>query len=336
MRKLKQKAFTLIELLAVIVILAIIALIAVPVILNIIDKANKSAFKDTAYVIISAGELYWAEQQLELEGMKDEEVTFELPASTNTLGLKGNVSTGYIKITRDGEIELKVSNERYCVTKGLEEDDITITEDPGNCEIPSGSSGNQGTGGNTGKTLSQLAVDNFSVSNVDGSEPTVVTKPACLTDGTECSVGTPVAIKVNVKGDTFKFYVIEDKNNKVTLIMDRNIGDNVEWYADAPDNGHGPTTALEQLALRTNDWEIPEFTYQLSGLGEDGTPQKYLDSEVTAKVRLITYEEATDLSIGCTTSSRSCPDWMYENLYNTGDSTEDNNYYKIRILDINS
>ena len=57
--KKNKKGFTLIELLAVIVILAIIALIAVPVILNIIDKANKSAFKDTAYGIISAGEYHW-------------------------------------------------------------------------------------------------------------------------------------------------------------------------------------------------------------------------------------------------------------------------------------
>ncbi|MEG2311687.1 MAG: prepilin-type N-terminal cleavage/methylation domain-containing protein, partial [Bacilli bacterium] len=42
------KGFTLIELLAVIIILAIIALIAVPLIMNIIDKAKKSAFEDSA------------------------------------------------------------------------------------------------------------------------------------------------------------------------------------------------------------------------------------------------------------------------------------------------
>jgi len=52
--KRNKNGFTLIELLAVIVILAIIALIAVPVILNILDKSNKSAFKDTAYGIVSA------------------------------------------------------------------------------------------------------------------------------------------------------------------------------------------------------------------------------------------------------------------------------------------
>ena len=52
----KKKGFTLIELLAVIVILAIIALIATPIILNIVEKARKSAFENTAYGIIKSGE----------------------------------------------------------------------------------------------------------------------------------------------------------------------------------------------------------------------------------------------------------------------------------------
>ena len=50
-----KKGFTLIELLAV-----IIALITVPVIINIIERANRSAFKDSAYGIIKAGEVYYS------------------------------------------------------------------------------------------------------------------------------------------------------------------------------------------------------------------------------------------------------------------------------------
>ena len=52
-----KRGFTLIELLAVIVILALIALIAVPVIMNIISSARESAFKDTMYGVVKAGEL---------------------------------------------------------------------------------------------------------------------------------------------------------------------------------------------------------------------------------------------------------------------------------------
>lgn len=52
----KRQGFTLIELLAVIVIMAIIALIATPLILNVIDKANQGAFKDSIYGIMKAAE----------------------------------------------------------------------------------------------------------------------------------------------------------------------------------------------------------------------------------------------------------------------------------------
>ena len=126
MNQKKKCGFTLIELLAVIVILAIIALIAVPVIMNIICKANKSAFKDTAYGVISAGELYYAERQLEPNGML-EDVTFNLPDTTKTLQLKGEVPTGTIVITKEGDIAIAVHNNRYCVTKGLDDNDVTIT-----------------------------------------------------------------------------------------------------------------------------------------------------------------------------------------------------------------
>ena len=71
----KKKGFTLIELLAVIVILAIIALIAVPVIMNIISSARESAFEDTAYGLIDAGEMYYASSLLENGMASDVEFT---------------------------------------------------------------------------------------------------------------------------------------------------------------------------------------------------------------------------------------------------------------------
>ena len=148
---------------------------------------------------------------------------------------------------------LIVQNDRYCVTKGYGDDDITITEDVENCKAPieENTDVNQGTSG--AKTLTELAVDNFSVTNVDGTNPTVVTKPACLTDGTTCKAGTPVAIKVN-ENETYRFYVLKEENNKVTLIMDRNLGDNVAWYAgESSDNSHGPVTALNELKERTKN-----------------------------------------------------------------------------------
>ena len=53
------KGFTLIELLAIIVILAIIAVITVPLILNIINDAQKNASIDSAYGYKDALEKYY-------------------------------------------------------------------------------------------------------------------------------------------------------------------------------------------------------------------------------------------------------------------------------------
>ena len=51
-----KNCFTLIELLAVIVILAVIALIATPIILNLIEKARLGAAESSAYAYIEAAE----------------------------------------------------------------------------------------------------------------------------------------------------------------------------------------------------------------------------------------------------------------------------------------
>ena len=63
MKKFKN-AFTLIELLAVIIILAIVALIATPIILNVIGDAKKSAGLSEANMIYSGINNYYASEKL--------------------------------------------------------------------------------------------------------------------------------------------------------------------------------------------------------------------------------------------------------------------------------
>ena len=54
----KNKGFTLVELLAVIVILAVISLIATPMILGVVEEAKKSSFKDSVLSAFDAVEYY--------------------------------------------------------------------------------------------------------------------------------------------------------------------------------------------------------------------------------------------------------------------------------------
>ena len=111
-----KKGFTLIELLAVIVILAIIALIAVPVILSILTKSRQSAAADTAYSVLNAAELYYAEALLEnpTDAFKETTVEFDgdnmtiSPAITGlTIEVKGTKPVdGKIKINKNGTAEI--------------------------------------------------------------------------------------------------------------------------------------------------------------------------------------------------------------------------------------
>jgi len=238
--KKRNNGFTLIELLAVIVILAIIALIAVPIIMNIINKANKSAFKDTAYGVIQAGELYFAEQQLEPNGMSGD-VTFDLPDTTKQLVLKGEVPKGTITITEEGKISIAVTNGRYCATKGLEERDVTITEDVENC-TPEGS--------NPGD-ISELAV----------GDP-VYFNPV---ENRLCDKNTeyvPGNSATGFKDGCMKWYVYKIDGDNISLILDHNTTTTVAWYKDNDDttanetNEKGPLTLKAQLKSDTANWQI--------------------------------------------------------------------------------
>ena len=95
----KNKGFTLVELLAVIVILALIALIATPIILNVINDAKKQAAKDSAYGYMDAVEKYIVSSELEDESIKDGTYSVE---DLNSMGVsvKGNTPD-------NGNIEIK-------------------------------------------------------------------------------------------------------------------------------------------------------------------------------------------------------------------------------------
>ena len=134
----KKNGFTLIELLAVIVILAIIALIAVPVVMNIINKANKSAFKDSAYGLLKAGETYFTSELLkDAQGITEDKV-FTFPNDIEGLEFQGSKPTGgSMTVRKDGKVSMAISNGKYCVTKGFDDEDVIIKEDDGTCVLES-------------------------------------------------------------------------------------------------------------------------------------------------------------------------------------------------------
>ena len=290
--KRRNKGFTLIELLAVIVILAIIALIAVPVVMNIITKARKSAFKDSAYGIIKAGELYYADRLLESEGMTEDKM-FTFPNDTIGLDIKGSKPTsGSVIVTIEGEVAIGVTDGKYCITKGFEDSDVTVTEDVVNCRA--------------------MYTNGIMISENN----CIMKSETCL----NIDEGIEVIVQVNNE-QTEKFYVLADNGIKLTLLLNRNLGDDVQWYEDEQNNSYGPITALTYLQSQTSTWtNLPEIIVDSFGSddGREDVPLK--DNQLfTMYARLPKYNEIEAIN---NSGRLTATPWLYRNLYRTGnDST---------------
>ena len=150
---------------------------------------------------------------------------------------------------------------------------------------------------------------------------------SCVEKGTLCNFGAGVqeptvfAIKVNVD-DVYKFYVINDDGNEVTLIMDRNLGEKVAWYENEKNSSFGPITAVTALNERTRGWtniSKRKYTY-----ADDGGGAVYESFTETMRARLLTYTEAENL--GCKTTG-SCPAFLYINLSSAGTEEQPLGYW---------
>ena len=100
MRK-KRNAFTLIELLAVIVILAVILVISIPRILDVIDVSKKDSFKTSAQLIADSAEKKYVENKL---NNIDEEITCENATKLS----KEDYEYCFVKIDNEGKAKVTI------------------------------------------------------------------------------------------------------------------------------------------------------------------------------------------------------------------------------------
>ena len=113
----KNKGFTLVELLAVIVILALIALIATPIILNVINDAKKQAAKDSAYGYMDAVEKNIVSSELEDKSIKDG--TYRVEELNKKISIKGSTpDNGNIEIKNSSVKSYDIGIDGYAVSNG--------------------------------------------------------------------------------------------------------------------------------------------------------------------------------------------------------------------------
>ena len=250
--------------------------------------------------------------------LSNDKITVEKNASVplNVTVIPSNSSVTAINWSSSNESIATVDNSG--VITGVSEGDAIITATTTD-------------GSNITKTIEVNVIDR-TISALATTTTEVTSINECATSGT-CEPGTLFAIKVN-ETEIYNFYVTADDGSKLTLIMDRNLGDNVPWisaedYAKANTDGtvcteeacsdEGPITVISALKERTSGWtNIPEKEYTYK---DDSGKNRYVSFTETMRARMLKY--AGIYRLGCTSVDESCASWLYINLYNTGDTTLD-------------
>ena len=122
----KKKGFTLVELLATIVVLSVIALIAVPIVINVIEKAKKSALVSSVNGLVESANIYYTNQILKEDITNDVIFDFEegVQTSDNKLSYKGKVYNGKLILTSDSDVITCIDDGKYYAYKEKNSDEI--------------------------------------------------------------------------------------------------------------------------------------------------------------------------------------------------------------------
>jgi type IV pilus assembly protein PilA len=128
-----KKGFTLVELLAVLVVLSIILVIAYPYISDIIEKERKETFRISVNFLIKSTKNECSAAQSSLSS-NEKTYTYKnnkFMYNDEVLDISNTsefVSTSTISYNKNCEISLSVQNDGYKATKSYSDSDITIVK----------------------------------------------------------------------------------------------------------------------------------------------------------------------------------------------------------------
>ena len=113
----KNKGFTLVELLAVIVVLAIISIITIPMIGNVIEESKKKSLEQSVSGLVESASYYKISHEGVTEFVFDENKKGETLRG-DKLEYKGNIEgTGKLYIDKNGDISLCLVDDKYYAYK---------------------------------------------------------------------------------------------------------------------------------------------------------------------------------------------------------------------------
>ena len=265
-----NKAFTLIELLAVIVILAIIALIAVPIVVNIIDDSKKSSNEESIKMYGKAIEN--AAGNYFLKHPEKKNVTVQNLKDENLINYDGSIVECKVeKIYKSGKIYLKdctVGGTKVDYTYGEEsyKDYIHLIEDADPIGLSPGDKYTYEVNDNDTFYFYILSIEENQVNlimdrNICGSE----------TDANSTINGVPAT-----------------EQDKCTIA----------WRKVNADNSNGPVTAMQGLYNATKNWtNVPNMNLEYLDEGHLGNGSNGYEKIATTQAGIkIISRDGTELT----------------------------------------
>ena len=282
----RKNAFTLIELLAVIVVLAIIALIATPIVMNTIKKSKKGAAERSADNYIKQVETAVAEERLNKNEVLEGE--YQITSDGNLCRDKSASCSddNKIKIEMSGT---KPTSGKIKITNGsVDQSSSSMTV--GSYEVAYNPTTNKYEATEKGSTTPDTPQPTKTYTNGEVVYFNVTT-------GEKCSDYTETQSNTGTKSGCMKFYAFnDDGKDTVNLILDHNTTAIVAWNSSGS-NESGPKEVLTQLNDDTKTWvgtETPSnYTMDQS---TQGSKAKYTIDYSGYKARLITAQEVAQIT----------------------------------------
>ena len=124
----KNKGFTLVELLAVVVVLAVVSIIAIPITINIIENARKGALESSARGLMEAANNYYTIHGKDMTDYVDFSIVNGKQTSSEKLSYKGSIDNGYLRLVDANTMALCIDDNKYYVVKNLDSKELVLDE----------------------------------------------------------------------------------------------------------------------------------------------------------------------------------------------------------------
>ena len=237
-----KKGFTLVELLAVIVILSVIALITVPLVTRYVKTARINSYRTSAQTVVDTSKEYVA------KNMKDNDFP-EGGIDVKRLSLKkGNFKSGIIKRNEHGEIEVvNLYNGKYCASGTKQRIIVEEVENLEDCNTIDTTA--------PSLVLKAVKVTNTSIMvNAYGIDEQTEIKSYTFQIGNE----KPIEIKSNEKVASYEFKNLKSGvDYEIKVIVKNTLEGTAEQYTSEI------TTKEARITVKTLEVGIP--TFKVSG-----------------------------------------------------------------------